>query len=99
MMISRIPLRGIKSDRHLVSDRGEAYRVDQRAGLTTVRPGQDFSLLGHCSELKDMGCQRFVVDISHVGTGSALATQILSAISHDTPLEGTSSFNYLQEMV
>ena len=99
MMISRIPLRDVKPDRPMVSDRGEAYRVDQRAGLTTVRPEQDFSLLGYCKELQNLGCHRFVVDMSHLVAGSGQTARVLAAMRQDSPLEGTSSFNYLQEMV
>ncbi len=99
MMTSRIPLRGVKPDRPLVSDRDEAYRVDTRAGLTVVRPEQDFSLLGHLGELEKMGCRRFVVDLSHFGTNSTEARRVLMACGQDEPLSGTSKFNYLQEMI
>ena len=99
MMISRIPLPGIKADRPVVSDRGEAYRVDSRSGLTIVRPEQDFSLLGHLDELQQMGCRHFVVDLSHLGVSSAETGQVLSAFRRDMSLPETSSFNFLQEMV
>ena len=99
MMISRIPLPGVKADRPVVSDRGEAYRVDNRTGLTIVRPEQDFSLLGHLAELQQMGCRRFIVDLSHLGASSADPGQVLSAFRRDMSLPETSSFNFLQEMV
>jgi putative protease len=99
MMISRIPLPGVKADRPVVSDRGEAYRIDNRTGLTIVRPEQDFSLLGHLGALQQMGCRRFVVDLSHLGISSAESGQVLSAFRRDMSLPETSSFNFLQEMV
>ncbi|MDH3961653.1 MAG: U32 family peptidase, partial [Desulfuromonadales bacterium] len=99
MMTSRIPLKGVKSDQPIVSDRDEAYRVDQRSGLTVVRPEQDFSLIGHLAELHKMGCRRFVVDLSHLGASSAEARRVLAACEQDEPLPGTSNFNYLQEMI
>jgi putative protease len=98
MMISRMPISGVKADRPMVSDRDEAYRVDQRAGLTVVRPEQDFSLLGHCNELQQMGCRRFVVDLSHLASSPETNRRILQAFVQDEPRPGTSSFNYLQEM-
>lgn len=99
MMTSRIPLKGIKSDQPMVSDRDEAYRVDNRNGLTVLRPEQDFSLLGHLAELHKLGCRRFVVDLSHLGASSAEVRRVLASCVQDVPLSGTSSFNYLQEML
>lgn len=99
MMVSRIPLRGVKPDKPVVSDRGEAYRVDDRAGLTTVRPEQDFSLIGYLDELHSLGCHRFVVDLSHLGSASKESREIFSAWQRDQKISGTSTFNYLQEMV
>ena len=99
MMISRIPLRSVKPDRPLVSDRGQTYRVDARSGLTVVRPEQDFSLLGHLGELRNMGCSRFVVDLAHLGAASTEGRKVLVAYAQDAALPGTSTFNYLQEMV
>ena len=99
MMVSRIPLRSVKPEYPLVSDRDEAYRVDNRSGMTVVRPEQDFSLVGHLGELRKMGCSRFIVDLAHLGTASAEGRRVLAAFAQDAVLSGTSSFNYLQEMV
>jgi putative protease len=99
MMVSRIPLRSVKAEHPLVSDRDEAYRVDNRGGLTVVRPEQDFSLLGHLGELQKMGCSRFIVDLAHLGATSAESRRVLAAFAQDAPLAGTSTFNYLQEMI
>jgi len=99
MMVSRIPLRGVRADKAVQSDRGEAYRVDDRSGLTVVRPEQDFSLLGHLQELQRLGCRRFIVDIAHLGPTSPEGRRVLTAVQKDTPMADTSSFNYLQEMI
>jgi putative protease len=99
MMTSRIPLKGVRPDQPMVSDRDEAYRVDSRSGLTVVRPEQDFSLIGHLAELHEMGCRRFVVDLYHLGASSTEARRVLAACDQDEHLPGTSTFNYLQEMI
>ena len=99
MMVSRIPLRSVKPEYPLISDRDEAYRVDNRTGLTVVRPEQDFSLLGHLGELQKMGCGRFVVDLAHLGPASGEGRRVLAAYGQDATLSGTSTFNYLQEMI
>jgi U32 family peptidase len=98
LMVSRIPLKGVKPDRPLVSDRNEAYRVVQRGGLTVVRPEQDFSLLGHLAELRALGCSRFLVELAHLGPFSPAGRQVLAALAKDQPLAGTSPFNYLLGM-
>lgn len=98
LMVSRIPLKSVKPDRPLLSDRGDAYRVVQRGGLTTVRPEQDFSLLGHLAELRAMGCGRFLVELAHQGPFSPAGRQVLAALAKDQPVPGTSPFNYLQGM-
>jgi len=72
----------------LVSDRDEAYRVDNRTGLTVLRPEQDFSLVGHLSELQKMGCGRFVVDLAHLSATSAEGRRVLAAYGQDSTLSG-----------
>jgi putative protease len=98
LMVSRIPLKGVKPERPLVSDRGEGYRVSQRGGLTSVRPEQDFSLLGHLGELRAAGCSRFLVELAHLGPFSPAGRQVLAALGKDQPLAGSSPFNYLLGM-
>lgn len=98
LMVSRIPLKGVKPERPLLSDRGDAYRVVQRGGLTSVRPEQDFSLLGHLGELRAFGCSRFLVELAHHGPFSPAGRQVLAALNRDQPLAGTAPFNYLLGM-
>jgi putative protease len=47
LITSRIPIRGVRADSPVLSDRSEAYRVDGRTGLTVLTSDTDFSLLGH----------------------------------------------------
>jgi putative protease len=98
LMVSRIPLKAVKTERPLLSDRGEAYRVLQRGGLTSVRPEQDFSLLGHLAELRTLGCCRFLLELAHHGPFTPTGRQVLFALAKDQPLAGTSPFNYLHGM-
>lgn len=98
MMVSRVPLRGVKPDRPLVSDRDEGYRVESRASLTVIRPEQDFSLAGHLAELNRLGCRDFLIDLSHCGPFSPQGQKVLAAIGHDRKLADTSTFNFTQEL-
>jgi putative protease len=94
LITSRIPIRGVRSDQPVFSDRGEAYRVEGHSGLTVLRAETDFSLAGQLRCLQELGCGRFVVDLSHLGTFSARGKQILEAITKDTEIAGTSRFNF-----
>ncbi len=94
LITSRIHLKGVRSDRPLVSDRGEKYSVDSRSGLTVLTSATDFSLIGHLGELQRLGAGRFVVELGHLGPFSAQGKQVLAACKSDRPLAGTSKFNY-----
>jgi putative protease len=95
LITSRIPVKGLRGDQPVVSDRGDGYRVDQRSGLTVLSAETDFSLLGHLAELRGMGCGRIVVDLSHLGPFSPRGGQVLEACKAGRDLAGTSPFNFL----
>jgi putative protease len=94
VLLSRIPLRGIRSGTILRSDKGEGYRILNHLGLTEVIGEEDFSLLGHVQELLTMGCGLFQVELEHCGADSAKSRQILDALKEDRPLPGTTPWNY-----
>ena len=94
VMLSRIPVRGVRPGAVLRAEGGEGYRVFQHHGLTEVLAEQDFSLLGHLGALKSMGCERLIVDLSQCGGISAKGKQVLAALAADQPLPQTTTFNY-----
>ena len=94
VMLSRIPVRGVRPGSVLRAEGGEGYRVLQHHGLTEVLAEQDFSLLGFLGALKGMGCTRIIVDLSHCGAISARGRQVLAALGADQPLPEATSFNY-----
>ncbi|HXV22402.1 MAG TPA: U32 family peptidase [Desulfuromonadales bacterium] len=94
LITSRIPIRGVRADSPVLSDRGEAYRVDGRSGLTVLTADSDFSLLGHLNELAAMGCGAFAVDLSHVGPFTPRGKHVLEALKQGREVSGTSKFNY-----
>ncbi|MEK6202412.1 MAG: U32 family peptidase, partial [Desulfobulbaceae bacterium] len=96
LLLSRIPIKGLRTGNVLHSDKEEEYRVVTDSGLTEVMSGQDFSLVGRLRELREMGCARIVVDLSHCGAASAKGRQVLAALASDQPLPDTFTFNYLQ---
>lgn len=94
LMLSRIPVRGVRPGALLRSEGGEGYRLGKAHGLTEVLAEQDFSLLGHLAELKKLGATRIIVDLSHCGATSAKGRQVLAALAADKPLPETILFNY-----
>ena len=94
VMLSRIPVRGIKPGSVLRAEGGEGYRVCQHHGLTEVLAEQDFSLLGFLAALKGMGGGRIIADLSHCGAMSVRGRQVLAALAANQPLPETTTFNY-----
>ncbi len=96
LLLSRIPIKGLRSGHVLHSDKEEEYCVVTDSGLTEVMSGKDFSLLGHLGELREMGGGRVIVDLSHCGAVSAKGRQVLAALALDQPLPETFTFNYVR---
>lgn len=94
LITSRIPIKGVRSDTPVLSDRGEAYRVESRSGLSVLTPETDFSLLGRLEELQGMGCGAFLLDLSRVGPFSPRGKQVLEAFRKGKDVPGASPFNY-----
>ncbi len=96
LLLSRIPIKGLRSGNVLHADNDEIYRIFSDTGLTEVMHGRDFSLLGYLQEIKEMGCARIIVDLSQCSTGSSKGLKILAALAFDQPLSDTFTFNYVQ---
>ncbi|WP_305041492.1 peptidase U32 family protein [Geoalkalibacter sp.] len=94
LITSRIRLKGVRSDRALVSDRGEKYGIDERSGLTVLAAEQDFSLLGQLHELQRLGAGRFILELGHCGAFSPRGKQVLAAAKSDRAPAGTAKFNF-----
>ena len=98
LITSRIPIKGVRGDSPVVSDRGEHYRVEQRSGLSVLSSETDFSLLGQLPALQALGCNRLIVDLSHLGPFSPRGRQVLDALRKGHDLAGTSPFNFLSTL-
>ena len=98
LLTSRVKIKNVRSDNPVLSDRGDAYRVQQRQGLTWLNSETDFSFIANMAELKNLGCQRFVVDLSHLGPFSQPGKRVLDAIRQGYDPDGTSKFNFEREL-
>lgn len=98
LLTSRIAIKNVRSDAPLLSDRGDAFRVHQRQGLTWLSSETDFSFIGNLAELEQWGCHNFVVDLSHLGATSQQGKQVLEAVQRGIDPPGSSKFNYETEL-
>lgn len=94
LLTSRVQIKQIRSDNPVLSDKGDAYRVQQRQGLTWLNSEQDFSFIGNLSELEQLGCHNFIVDLSHIGPFSPRGKTILEALQRGVDPPDTSKFNF-----
>lgn len=92
VMATRVKIKEISSGAPLTSDRGEGYRIRGRDGFTHISATTPFSLLGHLSELRRMGCRSFLVDLTE--TPPERRAEVLDAFRADRTVAGTSLFNY-----
>ena len=94
ILLSRIPIKGLRPGTVLYSDREQGFRVLQHQGLTEVIGERDFSLSGQLARLQAQGARHLLADLSHCGATSAKGRQVLAALAADQPLPNTVSFNY-----
>jgi putative protease len=94
---TKIAVKGVKSDAPVLSDRGDAYSVTTRDGLTMVTPERMFSLTAFRGRLQDMGCATFVIDLAAAPREEW--PRILDAYSRGKELPGTTEFNFLMGLV
>jgi putative protease len=98
LLTSRVRIKQVRSDSPVLSDRGDAFRVQQRQGLTWLNSETDFSLIGNIAELERFGCHNFIVDLSHLGPFSQRGKQVLEAVRRGTDPPEVSKFNYESEL-
>jgi len=94
LLTSRIKIKNVRSDTPVLSDRDDAFRVQQRQGLTSLNSETDFSFIANIPELESFGCHNFVVDLSHLGPFSQAGKQVLEATRQCYDPPGRSKFNY-----
>lgn len=92
VITSKIAIKGVRADSPVVSDRGDAYTVTVRDGLTTVSADRRFAISGYRRRLRDMGCSSFEADLS-LEAGD-VRRQVLDACIRGVSIEGTSEFNF-----
>lgn len=94
LLTSRVKIKNVRSDNPVLSDQGDAYRVQQRQGLTWLNSETDFSFIANMPQLESSGCHRFIIDLSHLGPFSQQGKQVLDAAKGGYDPPGSSKFNF-----
>ena len=97
VMTTKIRLKDVHANTPLRSDRGETYRVTSHDGLQTISSALQFSLTARHGELKQKGCNSFVIDLSE--EPRERWGEIMAAFKSGRELPNTTEFNYAAELV
>jgi putative protease len=97
LITSKIRIKEVRSDAPVSSDRGDQYQVTEKDGLTVLTADRRFSLSGVREQLLAMGCDRFDVDLTAARREEW--SRVLAAVQSGSELPGTSTFNFLTELV
>lgn len=98
LLTSRISLKSLQKEGGISSDRGDRFRVQQRAGVSILSSETDFSLLDRQQDLASLGVSRLTVDLAHLGAFSPRGKKVLNALHRESSLPNTSIFNYQHGM-
>jgi len=80
LLTSRIRVRQLRSDGLILSDRDDAYRVQQRQGLTWLVSETPFSFIANIEELKQLGCSGHARARRQTGAGGLKPRQRPDAV-------------------
>jgi U32 family peptidase len=97
LITSKIHIKEVRSDVPVSSDRGDQYQVLEKDGLTVLTAERRFSLSGARGQLLTMGCGGFDIDLT--GVRREEWPRIIAAVQSGAELPGTTTFNYLTELV
>ncbi|MEA3469937.1 MAG: DUF3656 domain-containing protein [Thermodesulfobacteriota bacterium] len=99
LFTSRIASTIKKQKFSLHNDKGDLLHLQKSDGLTVTRAEKQFSLLGKIQQLRNMGCCRFIVDLSGIGFLAVAGQEILDAYAADRALPGTMEFNFERGLI
>lgn len=78
----------------LKNDSGDQFDVKQVQGLAITQASKPFSLIGKIFELKQLGCENFIIDLQGIGFSTASGQSVVRSFSEDQNIKGTILLNY-----
>ena len=82
-------------NRQLKSPRDEMFVIKKKGGFTQTFSKRPFSLLGYLAELKEMGLDYGVIDLTNLSTGKKELQSLADLLSGKNRYSGLPTFNYL----
>lgn len=95
LFTARLAARHFQYDRVLLSPKGESFTMHKKDGLTRAVPCRPFSLLPYLGELREMGLDYVVVDLSNLPTSQQDMLALADRLSGAGRMTRLPTFNYL----
>lgn len=92
---SRLASKHFHFDRQLYSPRNEPYVIRKKEGFTQTFPEKPFSLLPYLEDLKEMGLNYVVVDISGTSYTKRESDELVERLQNSGRYSKLSTFNFL----
>lgn len=98
LFTSRLSPKFFQFDQQILSPRDEPYVIRKKEGFTQTFPEKPFSLLPYLDDLKQMGMQYVVVDISGKNSKREIA-DVKERLDNNGRYSKLSTFNYLGNLL
>ncbi len=95
---SRLAAKHFQYERQILSPRAEPYVIRKKEGLTQIFPEKPFSLLPYMQELKEIGVNYVVVDITGGTTSKRDLLTLKERMDNSGKYGKLSTFNYLGKL-
>lgn len=95
LFTSRIATPSLPMERPVVSPKNEGFVISKKDGLSQTRPLRPFSLLPYLHELKGLGLDYVVVDLTGGFSGKRDMQELAERLTGGTRMAKLSTFNYL----
>lgn len=99
LFTSRISPTINKKNFSVQNDKGDQFHLQKYSGITVTRADKHFSLLGKISQLRQMGCCNYIVDVSGIGFLTHTGQEIMDAFAADHLLPGTMDLNFERGLI
>lgn len=98
LFTSRLAPKHFQYDKEFKSPKGELFVIKKMAGFTQTFAKKPFSILAHLDELKRMGLNYAVIDLSNMRSGKKELMNVADILSGKNRFPKLSTFNYLDHL-
>jgi predicted RNA-binding protein with EMAP domain len=94
LFVSRAPHSYLKPKDVVYSARNEKFLFKREDGISETFSDKDYSITKKLDELKDMGYNKFYVNLSRSNLDRKFITELIKSINLAKGMKNTSQFNY-----